>query len=565
MFRILENVLTPGRACVESRTVGGRALGRRRTKPVIPSKPREDDTGVAQAVKGLAQEAKRALSAAHTDWQKWYQYRDGKQWDDTYNDRQVLNGCYPTYYHGKAMMTEALPEPIYEERVTQDAAKARLLQYEWDLTSEDSRFPLQMTEAVGNAITYGAGIIRPRWDPNIRDGWGGIVFESWPVWGVLPDPVGKSVRDLGYIIYARDISRRTVEHEFGPIDNATWALMKIGTVVANKPTPEQYQRGRTAVKDVARQYEIFIRNGRISRQRGLKNEYEAPWGPVVRYIRVVGQCVLHDGPSWYGQILPIVRVLTDALEGEFWGRSRMKQIKDIQDMVNSRNHAVNQAFAHAGAPSLVIDREAEVDKDVKAVPGAIIIKNMGSTVEWIRGPGPRAEEIQAIGQGFALMDQVGMLQGVTQGKRPTGVSSGVAINQLQTAAQSGVRLQMRYVGNAVKDCAEMLPKLLQRLYVRRRPVALEGMLFSITGEVFKGDWMVRIDTQPMLPTDSLAAYQQLTQLAEAGAVTPDILLEKAPFISPATKVQQKRKMEQMAQAAQAEQAPQGAAMPREVA
>ncbi len=550
--------------------IGGCVLGRRRIKPIISSKPREDDTGVAQAVKFLAHEAKEALSTAHEDWQTWYNYRDGRQWPNREtagkkSDRLVLNGMYPTYYHGKAMMTEALPEPIYEERITQDETKARLLQYEWDLSSQNSRFPLQMTEAVGNAITYGAGIIRPRWDPDIRDGWGGVVFESWPVWGVLPDPAGKSPRDLGYVIYARDVSRRTLESQYGPLDEKTWALMKLGVAAANKPAPEQYERGRTAIKDVARQYEIFIRNGRIGRSKDVRKEYEAPWGPVVRYIRVIGSCVLHDGPSWYGSILPIVRVLTDALEGEFWGRSRMKQLKDIQDMINQRNHAVSQAFAHAGAPTLIIDREAEVDQKVKAVAGGVIFKNMGAKIDWIRGPGPSGAEIAAIGDGVTLMDRFGMIQAVSQGIRPKGITSGVAINQLQTAAQSGTRLQMRYVGDAVKDCAEMLPKLLQRLYIRRRPVALEGMLFSITGEVFKGDWMVRVDTQPMLPTDSLAAYQQLTQLVQTGAVTPDILLEKAPFISDATRVQQKRKMEQMAEAAQAEQGPQGAVMPQEVA
>lgn len=490
-----------------------------------------------------------ALESSYRDWHKWYDYLDGKQWDGRYKNRLTLNFVYPTVFHGMAVMTETIPEPIYVERESEDEGKARLMNYEWNQCSENSRFPLQLGEGAENSIIYGTGFLRARWNPDIMGGYGGVVFESWPGWGVIPDPEGKSVRDCGTVTFKREISRRTLEQEFGKLDDKTWAALAMGLTKSNdEKAPEQYPyQNAMGGREVALQLECFIRNGALDKP--AEDVSKQPWGPVPRYIRIVGDCVLHDGPSIYGPYIPLVAVKTDPLPGEFWGRSRIKQIKDVQDMINRRNHAVNASFDFAAFPAFVKDREAEVAPDLKAEPGVIIEKNMGTEVKFIRGPGPSPTEMAAIEQDISMLDRLGMLQAVMQGIRPKGVSSGVALSQLQTAAQASVRLQMRHVADAVKECAEMLPEFLKRFYIKPRPAIVEGIKILIKGKAFEGNWLVRIKTQAMLPTDNLSAFEQMRQLAAMGAISPELLVEKAPFLDDVTKLKVKEHAARQSEAA----------------
>lgn len=534
-------------------------MGRKRTKSFIARVIKPDTTGRAAVVRAMAERAKDTMRARYDLWRKLYEYRQGVQWPTKYKDRAVHNFIYCHYYHAKALLTEVIPEPEYEERTTGQKGKAVVLGQWWDSIREGSRYRWRFAESVGNAWTYGTGWFRPRWDPTLNWPFGNLRIDAWSPWTVHIEPEAKYQDGLMWTAFESDVSRRRLEAQYGPMDDETWQACRAGTENKTRPI-RTYGLGKAKS---AVQYEMFLQDGTLEEKDLHEKGASAPFGRVPRYLKVVGDCVLHDGISLYGEAMPLVRLVTDPIEDEIYGRSRIEQLLGPQDTINRRNHALSGQMDGQAFGMLWIDREAAVDQKIKAKPGGVYFKSAAGDVKWLAGPGGNPMEAALVDAGIGLMDRLSMTQQATQGVRPSGITSGVAINALQTAAMAGIRMQVRQVGEAVQDLATRLPGYLQKFYRVKRPVAMEGIRLMLDGRILEGDWMVKVDTKAMLPSDTLTDYEMLTRIVQMTGMSPEILIDKAPRLSDVDKARMKEKLRMMYQAAaqaeaQGEGSPQGA-------
>lgn len=529
---------------------------------------RRDTTGRAEAVREMADLARQDMAERYKKWQKYYNYRQGVQWPTQNQDRAVLNFTYTNYYHAKALLTETIPEPHYEERTTRMKGKAMVMTDWWDQIREASRYRWVLAECVGNAWTYGTAFERLRWDQTLMSRYGGNMrIESVSPWNVLLEPNGRDVDGVMWAIIKSPITRRRIEAYYGKMSEEAWQECKSEETQYDGPSVDPMLIDKD---NLTWQYEAFIMDGRLDSAQLDGTVEEMPYGPVPRYMKVIGNCLLQDGVSQYGDVMTLIRVVMDPVEDQVWGRSRIEQLIGPQDSANRRNHAANQAMKHAAFPSLRISPQSKLGTDQKVTTktGQIFRANEGE-VEWLRGPGAHPAEQQMIGAAIGLMDRLSMTQAAAQGVRPTGITSGVAISQLQQAAMAGVRMQVRMIGDAVRDCAMKLPKLLSRFYNMERPVAAAGATLMMNGDVLKGDWGVKVDTKALMASDTLGGYEMLLRIVQALGIPPDMIIDKAPghLINDVEKAQLKERVQMMYQAAaQAEQeqagqmgAPQGQA------
>jgi hypothetical protein len=538
----------------------------KRRKPFMAPPIEADTTGRAQAVRAMADLARSDMTTRYQEWREYYEYRQGIQWPVGKRDRAVLNFIFTHFTQAKALLTETIPEPSYEERTTRMKGKAMVMTDWWEQIREGSRYRWVVAECVGNAWTYGTGFERLRWDRTLMPRYGGNMrVESVSPWNVLIEPNALDVDGAMWIIIKSPITRRRIEAYYGKMSDAAWASCR--SERSHIDTPERDPL-RIDAENQAWQYEAFIMDGRLD-YKPLDSIEEMPYGPVPRYMKVIGDCLFQDSISRYEDVIPLIRVVLDPVEDQIWGRSRIPQLKGPQDSANARNHAANEAMRQTAFRKLRVSPSSRAASDQKLTTksGGIVHAEAGE-VDWLTGPGAHPGEQQLIAAAISLMDRLAMIQAAGQGVRPTGITSGVAISQLQQAAMAGVRMQIRMIGDAVRDCAMKLPKLLERFYYMERPVAAAGATLMMNGDVLKGDWGVKVDTKALMASDALGGYEMLLRIVQALGIPPDMIIDKAPdhLINDVEKAQLKERVQMMYQAAaQAEQeqaaqmgAPQGA-------
>lgn len=127
-----------------------------------------------------------------------------------------------------------------------------------------------------------------------------------------------------------------------------------------------------------------------------------------------------------------------------------------------------------------------------------------------------------------LVDQVSGVHDITQGRNPSGVTSGTAISQLQEASQQVIRTKEREVGqNAVVDLYVFTLKMLKENY--EQPIEVRNFSEQTGAYEFDKVNPYEIDDDldfkyipgSSLPENRASRFDQALQLAQLGLLTPE--------------------------------------------
>ncbi|KKM68977.1 hypothetical protein LCGC14_1455510, partial [marine sediment metagenome] len=416
----------------------------KRRKPFMAPPIEVDTTGRAQAVRAMADLARSDMTTRYKEWRKYYEYRQGIQWPVGKRDRAVLNFTFTHFTQAKALLTETIPEPNYEERATRMKGKAMVMTDWWDQIREASRYRWVLAECVGNAWTYGTAFERLRWDHTLMPRYGGNMrIESVSPWNVLIEPNALDVDGAMWVIIKSPITRRRIEAYYGKMSEGAWSACRSERSHVDSPVSDPL---RIDAENQTWQYEAFIMDGRLDFKE-LKSVEEMPYGQVPRYLKVIGDCLFQDSRSRYEDVMPIIRVILDPVEEQIWGRSRIEQLIGPQDSANARNHAANEGMRQTAFRKLRVSpsSQAATDKKITTKSGGIVYAEAGE-VDWLNGPGAHPAEQQMISTAIGLMDRLAMIQAAGQGVKhlePGAAAAAARLNEHPRPPVQGLRVLHR--------------------------------------------------------------------------------------------------------------------------
>lgn len=296
-----------------------------------------------------------------------------------------------------------------------------------------------------------------------------------------------------------------------------------------------------------REYDIFAAKAlpSIGLEDGTQWIRKYPHGRIIAWV---GNVLLRDDPSdYHHNHCPYVRFFRYTVPDKSYFFGEIDQIIPLQEELNKRkSQAIDLLNLTVNPPMLVYQGSGIDISKVTNRPGLILPTNVpvDQAAKWLQMPNiPSAMFVQmsTINQDI---DTVSGIHDVTQGRKPTGVTAGVAIESLQEAAQTRLRLAAKFVEFSHKLAAEMMISIIYQYYTEPRTVrkkAANGWTYKDVNFASKDRRLVnempfvKIQAGSTMPTNKSVLRQQAIALAQIrmpdgkGAIDRRALLEIFDF------------------------------------
>jgi hypothetical protein len=214
-------------------------------------------------------------------------------------------------------------------------------------------------------------------------------------------------------------------------------------------------------------------DGAIKKVKALEKKF--PDGR--RTIVVNGLVAMDDNHPYADGKYPYARYLDYILPQEFYGMGDIDQLKSPQRMINRAVCSYLDNLTQMGNPIWVVDQGAVDTDNLTNAPGLIVETVPGLNVR--REPGmplaPGSTQIYEIGA--SAFDRIFGSNEVSQGVRTPGITSGVAIDSLQEAAQTRLRLKSRNMEVTLNSIGQMFLSRIMQYWTQPQFVSItsEGM------------------------------------------------------------------------------------------
>ena len=239
--------------------------------------------------------------------------------------------------------------------------------------------------------------------------------------------------------------------------------------VVGEATPENEQ----AISQ--QNYEYDVINGMNLSKIGLTNRLKMlrkyPFG---RIIAKTGDTLLRDGASKYTHgRCPYVRYYVCPVPGKNYFYGEIDQVITLQDTLNKRDSQITDILSLTANPPMLVNIASGIKpKKMTNEAGLIIPVNTKpqDAAMWLHTPNiPSAlfADVQRIGDDF---DSVSGYHDITAGRKPAGITAGVAIESLQEAAQTRYSQKAYYIEHSSKHLAELMVSVIWEFYREPRSV-----------------------------------------------------------------------------------------------
>lgn len=264
--------------------------------------------------------------------------------------------------------------------------------------------------------------------------------------------------------------------------------------------------------------------------------------PNGRILACCDDILLYDKPFGYEHgRCPYVRFFRYRVPftNDFLGEA--DQIKPLNYELNKRKAQTVDIMNLTANPPMVVNVSSGVNTDkITNEPGLIIPVHMDTraAIQWLQPPNIPAALFEQIAMVAHDIDEVSGIHDVTKGQRPVGVTSGVAIDTLQEAAQTRLRLAARYLEWSLKAATEIMISIIWQYYREERTVRTrdgdgelqyETVDISKFGKFVGGMPDVRIIRGSTMSTNKSVLKQQALELFAAGAIDRKALLDMFDF------------------------------------
>jgi hypothetical protein len=505
------------------------------TASPVGYEPSDEEKRAIRLVERLFEKAKKHRKQYDEKWLDYYKMFRGKQWKEarpSYRHSEVINMVFQTIQSTVPIQTDSRPRISFLPQDPSDLQLADILNKVCESDWERYNWLQTLTESIYDANFYGTGFGSMEVEAEGDNGLPRICYEAGDPFYSYPDPNARNVneRRSRYFIYAEPIDVSVLKREypdkkdfFKPdlLDMKQMNRAEIAEVSYKSPVDtglasiggDHVQQGH---KDQALKLTAWLLSDDFDEVK--KDKVDASGQTVIdpvtgepqvefeqklkypkgRKIVVACGVLCEDVPNPYDDgKFPVSRLLNYSLPREFWGLSEVEQLEGPQRTFNKiLNFALDCMTAMGNPIWVVADPTVDTDNLVNR-PGLVVETDDPSKVRREPGTDINPSVFQIMDRLRSWFNDVSGSQDITRGAKPEGVSAASAINMLQEAAQTRLRLKARHLDAHVQELGQMYASRVFQFYDAPR-------IFRLTNDAGAPQFFkMHIETVPN-PVDPLA-------------------------------------------------------------
>lgn len=476
--------------------------------------PTEEEEAALKLVDKKLEESKKYRQRYDETWIENYKFFRGMQWRQerpSYRHSEVINMVFQTIQSFVPKLLDTNPRFEFLAQEPSDREFAKILNDAAASDWEKNNWFLVLTENLLDSHIYGNGFATMEYREDVDTGLGDICLESMDNLGVFPDPEALGVnKRCHYMVYAEPVSLDRIKREYPekgkyvkadledftkddkteignnyflrfPVDETkTWreSVTSVDSALTQEMTLKKtlyiYSR-ETVTEQISELVQVEGLEG-IAEVEEIREVTKLKW-PNGRKICTAGGVVLEDGHIPYedGKI-PAAKLDNYVLPREFWSISEIEQLKGPQITFNKLYSFTLDVLTLMGNPIWVVDTDSEVDTDnLVNKPGLVVEKVPGTEVRREAGVQLQPYVLQIMDRLRDWFDGVSGSTDVSRGVQPGGVTANAAIETLQQAAETRLRLKAKNMDMFLQDLGQMY--LSRTLQFRSAP-----QMVRITGD-----------------------------------------------------------------------------------
>lgn len=476
--------------------------------------PSPDDKKILQMVDSLYSRAKKYRKRYDQRWIDFYKMFRGRQWKEVrpaYRSSEVINLVFEAIQSQVPILTDSRPKLEFLPTVATQYELADILTKVAANDWEHNNWLMVLTEIIYDAHFYGTGFGYVGFDRDAEMGLGCVDFESEDCFFVFPDPDARDIngKRTKFFIVAKpeDITKLKKEYRNNPdsqfiaadvIDFQQGDKADIYQVMFKSPTdsklivegPSGYD---TIAKNQALKVTVFSKDDDFEElaQTELHEDgtpkLDENGNEVQKFVQVkkyptgrktvcAGGVVLEDGPQEFedGQF-PYVKFNNYMLPREFWGMGEVEQLDGPQKSFNKILSFAMDVMGLMGNPIWIVDDSSGVDtENLFNKPGLVVEKTAGTEVRRESGVDLQPFVLALADRYRTYVNGVSGATDLSKGIEPTNVTAAAAIQDLQQAQQTRLRLKSRYLDAFLNDFGKLYLSRIFQYYSVPRIVRVSG-------------------------------------------------------------------------------------------
>lgn len=454
----------------------------------------------AEMVLRLYERGKKSREQFDKDWTKFKDFYEGRQWDQrrpSYKASPVANICRQTVQTILPILTDAQPGFNIGAKEPSDYDFADFFSEIVPTWWQRGDMNLKLLDPLMDEMIYGIGYAKVVWDPEAEEGAGDVVvgvvdptmlyfpegaksFEDGCPWVIqeIWKPLGEIKRKFP--------DRAELIQASGKQPNDNTVPYNTGDAILSSPidrkAPENARpidAGGSSDSEMVCILEAWMDDYSIEEYEAedgeRKTKLKYPAGKVVKVLKE--QKVLLESvanPRKDGR-KPFVRFIDTVKARSFVGEGEIGPLMETNKLINKSLAHIVDSMNMTSNPVWVTDTNSGVlPQDITNQIGLVITKNPGTDVH--REPGlnipPFVLDFYNMMMSLASMDSG--IHDVTQGRKPQGITAAAAINDLQEAAQTRLRLKERNLQVALTQMGYLVVATMMQYYKEPRVVKLTG-------------------------------------------------------------------------------------------
>lgn len=453
-------------------------------------------------------EAKRDRARYDVNWVANTKFIEGKQWTEkrpSYRHSEVVNLTWAAVQTIIPILTDNRPniETLPEEPSDFDFSEimTQIMRSKWDRRL----FGQVLAEGIVDMAGYGTCVSKQEYDEDIDFGLGDYEFETVDPLYVYPDPNARNVNDKYSQRFQTAVPTdlETVKRDYPqwahllkpnigeePIhktirdeienDYRVRNVSDYNTIVQNSiPSSGDEKSSQVLLvttyckSEEVEEFEIKERDKEGNEVKKFQTRKKWPNGRKI--VHANGVLLFDDDNPYIDGKFPFARCQDHIRPRTFWGMGEVEQLRGPQEMLNKIISYVMDVLVLMGNPIWVVDTSSGIDTDnLINQPGMVVEKNPGSEVKRESGVQLQPFILQTMDRLVELFEKISGVNEVSQGAQPRSNQSGVAIDLLQEAAQTKLRLKSRNIEAWLTEVGQQHVARILQYYTIPRVIRLTG-------------------------------------------------------------------------------------------
>ncbi len=508
--------------------------------------PPPEEKKILQTVDGLYSRAKKYRKRYDQKWIDFYKMFRGRQWKEvrpSYRHSEVLNLIFETIQSMVPILTDSKPKLEFLPTLPTQFELADILTKVAENDWEHNNWLMVLVEIIYDAHFYGTGFAYVGFNPDAEMGLGSIEFESQDTFYVFPDPQARDVngKRTKHFLIAEPVDISTLKKQYPDkaqyinadiVDFQQGDKADIYQVMFKSPTDSKLiVEGPSGYDSIAKnqclKITCYTKDDDFEEQEKIAlkedgtpdlNEDGSPkksYEQVLKYPQgrktvIGGGVLLEDGEQEFDDgLFPFIRLTNYTLPREFWGVGEVENLDGPQKTINKVNSFVLDLLTLMGNPIWIVDDTSGIDTDnLFNKPGLIVEKTQGSEVRRESGVELPSYVLPFLNFQRQIFNGLSGQTDLSKGIEPGNVTAASAIEDLQQAQQTRLRLKSRQIDAFLQDFGKLYLSRVFQYYSVPRIVRVSGHQNASDYFYFHVEKLESLDEQGNKKTQRFATITQ---------------------------------------------------------